>query len=34
MTALIEAQRLFDQNTKLMQVHGDIQSRASEIGKF
>ncbi len=34
MTKLIEAQRLFEQNTKLMQTMGDISSRVSEIGKF
>lgn len=34
MTSLIEAQRLFDQNTKLMQVHGDTSSRVSEVGRF
>lgn len=34
MTNMIEAHRLFDQNTKLMQVHGDLSNRLSEIGKF
>ena len=34
MTKLIEAQRMFDQNTKLMQDSGDMTSRLAEIGKF
>ncbi|MBS1982543.1 MAG: flagellar hook basal-body protein [Bdellovibrionales bacterium] len=34
MTKMIEAHRLFDQNSKLMQVHGDALGRLSEIGKF
>jgi flagellar basal-body rod protein FlgG len=34
MTKLIEAHRLFEQNTKLMQTHGDSVSRLSEIGRF
>ncbi len=34
MTKLIEAHRLFDQNTRIMQNVGDMNSRASEIGKF
>lgn len=34
MTKMIEAHRLFDQNTKLMQMHGDLTGRLSEIGKF
>ncbi len=34
MTKMIEAQRLFEQNTKLMQTFGDLSSKASEIGRF
>lgn len=34
MTRMIEAQRLFEQNVKLMQTFGDMSNRASEIGKF
>lgn len=34
MTKLIEAHRLFDQNTKMMQTIGDANSRVAEVGKF
>jgi flagellar basal-body rod protein FlgF len=34
MSSLIEAQRLFEQNLKLMQSTGDLTSRLSEVGKF
>lgn len=34
MTKLIEAHRLFDQNTRLMQTAGDAAGRISEVGKF
>lgn len=34
MTKLIEAHRMFDQNTKIMQSVGEMNSRVSEIGKF
>jgi flagellar basal-body rod protein FlgG len=34
MTRLIEAHRMFDENTKLIQTIGDMNSRASELGKF
>jgi flagellar basal-body rod protein FlgF len=34
MTKMIEAQRLFEQNTKLMQTFGDMTSKGSEIGRF
>lgn len=34
MTRMIEAHRMFDQNSKLMQMHGDMTGRLSEIGKF
>jgi len=34
MTKLIEAHRLFDQNTRMMQTTGDAASRLSEVGKF
>jgi flagellar basal-body rod protein FlgG len=34
MTKLIEAHRLFDQNTRMLQTIGDAASRVSEVGKF
>jgi flagellar basal-body rod protein FlgF len=34
MSSLIEAQRLFEQNLKLMQGTGEMSARLSEIGKF
>ncbi|NCN27021.1 flagellar hook-basal body protein [bacterium] len=34
MTKLIEAQRLFEQNTKLMQGFGELSAQASELGRF
>jgi flagellar basal-body rod protein FlgG len=34
MTRMIEAQRLYDQNVRLMQTQGDMTSKLSEIGKF
>jgi flagellar basal-body rod protein FlgF len=34
MTKMIEAQRLFEQNTKLMQTFGEMATRSSEIGRF
>jgi len=34
MTRMIEAQRLYDQNLRLMQSHGDMTSKLSEVGKF
>jgi flagellar basal-body rod protein FlgF len=34
MTQLIEAQRMFESNTKLMQTHADATGRLSEIGKY
>lgn len=33
-TEMIEAHRLFDQNTRLIQVQGDIMGRVSEVGRF
>jgi flagellar basal-body rod protein FlgG len=34
MTRLIEAHRLYDQNLKVMQSVGDMNSKISEVGKF
>jgi flagellar basal-body rod protein FlgG len=34
MTRMIQAQRLYDQNIKMMQTHGDMSSNLAEIGKF
>lgn len=34
MTQMIQAQRMYDQNLRLMQSHGDMTSRLSEVGKF
>lgn len=34
MTKLIEAHRLFDQNTRLMQSIGDINAKSADIGRF
>ena len=34
MSKLIETHRMFDQNTKLMQTFGDLNSRVSELGKY
>lgn len=34
MTKLIEAHRIFDQNSRLLQTHGDMATRLSEIGRF
>lgn len=34
MTTLIEAHRLFDQNSKLMQTQGDTAQKISEVGRF
>lgn len=34
MSKMIQAQRLFEQNVKLMQTFGEMSSRASELGKF
>ncbi len=34
MTKLIEAHRLFDQNSRLMQSIGDINAKSSDIGRF
>ncbi len=34
MSKMVEAQRLYEQNAKLMQTFGNLQMSASEIGKF
>ncbi|MBP7844506.1 MAG: hypothetical protein KA116_06795, partial [Proteobacteria bacterium] len=34
MSKMVEAQRLYEQNVKLMQTFGNLQMSASEIGKF
>jgi len=34
MTRMIEAQRLFEQNIKMMQSHSDMNARLSEVSKF
>ena len=34
MTKLIQAQRMFEQNAKLMQTFGELDQRAGELGKF
>jgi len=34
MTRLIEAQRLFEQNTRLMQSVGEMSSRVNEVGRY
>ncbi|MEO5666583.1 MAG: flagellar basal-body rod protein FlgF [Bdellovibrionota bacterium] len=34
MTRMIQAQRLYDQNLKIMQSQGDMTSRLSDLGKF
>jgi flagellar basal body rod protein FlgG len=34
MSKMIQAQRLYEQNAKMMQTFGNLQSSVSEIGKF
>lgn len=34
MTQMIQAQRMYDQNLRLMQSHGDMTSRLADVGKF